>query len=157
MHTGCHHNQCTDYKSFAKRNISHQIKSLTNSLIIGYLPIFSPIVALGFRKGVKNFVWGAPPPCPPLVSGLITVFPNHVRAISTILPISMLFFRCVEAKGVTSFYFWLDSTPPKTYSLFCSLLWLPSFLDNNVKRTLNWKNRRRDVSSWICCLGTSSA
>ena len=53
MHTACHHNQCTDYKSFAKRNVSHHLKLLINSLnIIGYLglPIFSPIVALGFGR-----------------------------------------------------------------------------------------------------------
>ena len=60
MHTGCqcHHNQCTDYKSFAKRNISHQFKSLINSLTMGYLglPIFSPIVALGF--GRAKFLFG---------------------------------------------------------------------------------------------------
>ena len=28
MHTECYHNQCTDHKSFAKRNILHQFKSL---------------------------------------------------------------------------------------------------------------------------------
>ena len=59
MHTGCqcYHNQCTDYKSFAKRNISHQVKSLIHSLTIGYLslPIFSPIVALGFGQAIFLF------------------------------------------------------------------------------------------------------
>ena len=66
MHTGCHHNQCTDYKSFAKRNISHQFQSLISSLTIGYLglPIFSPIVALGFRAG-EIFAWEHRPLGPP--------------------------------------------------------------------------------------------
>ena len=66
MHTGCHHNQCTDHKSFAKRNISHQFKSLIDSLATGYLglPIFSPIVALGFGRA-KFLFGGAAPPAPP--------------------------------------------------------------------------------------------
>ena len=55
MHTECHHNQCTDYKSFAKSNISHQFKSLINSLTMGYLPILS-IVALRF--GGAKFLFG---------------------------------------------------------------------------------------------------
>ena len=68
MHTGCHHNQCTDYKSFAKRNISHQFKLLINSITIGYLdlPIFSPIVALGFGRA-KFLFRGRRPSCPLLV------------------------------------------------------------------------------------------
>ena len=66
MHTGCHHNQCTDYKSFAKHNISHQFKLLINSLTVGYLglPIFSPIVALGFGRA-KFLLGGRRPSCPP--------------------------------------------------------------------------------------------
>ena len=55
MHSGSHHNQCTDYKSFAKRNILHQFKPLISSLPTGYLPIFSPIVAWGFWGGGRNF------------------------------------------------------------------------------------------------------
>ena len=61
-------------KVFAKRNISHQFKSLINSLTIdtlfnsnlGYLglPIFSPIVALGFERA-KFLLDGAAPSGPP--------------------------------------------------------------------------------------------
>ena len=66
MHTGYYHNQCTDHKSFAQRNIPHQFKLLINSLTIGYLglPIFSPIVAMGFGRA-KFLFGGAGPPAPP--------------------------------------------------------------------------------------------
>ena len=66
MHTGCHHNQCTDYKSFAKRNVSHQFKSLISSLTIDYsgLPIFSPIIALEFGRA-KFFFGRRRPSWPP--------------------------------------------------------------------------------------------
>ena len=50
MHTGCNHNQCTDHKSFAKRNISHQFKSLINSLTIGNLGL-PTVEYAGFSKG----------------------------------------------------------------------------------------------------------
>ena len=53
------------HKSFAKRNILHQIKSLINRLTIGYFPIFSPIVALGFGGGAKFLFGRAPPPLAP--------------------------------------------------------------------------------------------
>ena len=83
MHTGCNHNRCTDYESFAKRNISHQFKSLINSLTIGYLPIFSPMVALGFMGGGQNFCLGERPPDPPLIAALggFNPHPGHVVMI----------------------------------------------------------------------------
>ena len=66
--------ECTDYKSFAKRNISHQFKSLINSLTISYLglPIFSPIVALGFGRA-KFLFGGCRPSCPPFSCGLAVI------------------------------------------------------------------------------------
>ena len=56
--------------AYAKRNISHQFKSLINSLTIGYfgLPIFSPIVALGFGRA-KFLFGGRRPSWPPLSCG----------------------------------------------------------------------------------------
>ena len=90
MYTGY---QCTDYKSFAKRNISHQFKSLINSLTVGYLglPIFSPIVALGF--GGRNFCSGGaalpgPPelrPCRNRLKTLSTAVNAAQRATSILL------------------------------------------------------------------------
>ena len=58
---GCYHNQCTDHKSFAKRNISHQFKSLINSLTIDYLRSTNIFFYCRFRVWAGEiFVWGAP-------------------------------------------------------------------------------------------------
>ena len=58
MNTGCHHNQCTNYKGFAKRDISLQFKLFIHSPTVGYLPILS---LLDLGRG-QNFSLGARSP-----------------------------------------------------------------------------------------------
>ena len=88
MHTGCRHNQCTNYKSFAKRNILHQFKSLINCLTLGYL-CYLGLLSFGVWAG-EIFVWGAPflltPPSD------LRPYRNRLKALSAAV---------IAAKGTT--------------------------------------------------------
>ena len=105
MHTGCqcHHNPCTDYKSFAKRNISHQFKSLINSLTIGYLglPIFSPIVALGF--GRAKFLFGRR--CPSWSPPELRPCRNRSKTLSATVNAAQRKTRILLKRGETKLIF----------------------------------------------------
>ena len=105
MHTGCqcHHNQCTDFKSFAKRNITHQFKSLINSLTIGYLglPIFSPIVALGFGRA-KFLFGGRRPSWPP---SELRPCRNRLKTLSAAVSAAKRATRILLKRGETKIIF----------------------------------------------------
>ena len=104
MHSGCqcHHNQCTDYKSFAKRNISHQFKSSINSLTIGYLglPIFFPIVALGFGRA-KFLFGGRRPSWPPELRPCR----NRLKTLSAAVNAAQRATRILLKRGETKIIF----------------------------------------------------
>ena len=86
-------------KSFAKRNISLQFKSLISILTIGYLglPIFSPNVALGFGRA-KFMLRGRRPSGP---TSLVAALRNCLKTLSTALNTAKRATRTLLKRGET--------------------------------------------------------